>query len=119
VEIRNAIAIFLELCSMINGLELRVGQIIAASIHPKAKKPAYVLTIDFGEYGKKQSSAQITGLYTPEALVGKQVICAMNLGTKIIGGIPSEVLVLGVPDGKGNVILIQPERPAPNGEEVF
>lgn len=110
---------FLHLYPMIQGLELRVGQIKSAKIHSKAKKPAYILTIDFGDNGVKQSSAQITDLYTPEQLVGRQVVCAMNLGTKIIGGVRSEVLVLGVPDEQGRVVLLQPDKQVPNGVEVF
>ncbi len=98
---------------------MRVGRIVEAKPHPKARKPAYILKIDFGEYGIKTSSAQITDLYKPEDLVGRLVICAMNLGSKNIAGVISEVLVLGVPDDKGRVVLLKPDRDVPVGVEVF
>lgn len=98
---------------------MRVGRIVEAKPHPKARKPAYILKIDFGEYGIKTSSAQITDLYKPEDLVGRLVICAMNLGSKNIGGVISEVLVLGVPDEEGRVVLLKPDRDVPLGVEVF
>jgi len=98
---------------------MRVGRIVEAKPHPKARKPAYILKIDFGEYGVKTSSAQITDLYKPEDLVGRLVICAMNLGSKNIGGVISEVLVLGVPDEEGRVVLLKPDRDVPLGVEVF
>ncbi len=98
---------------------MRVGRIIEAKPHPKARKPAYILKIDFGEYGVKTSSAQITDLYKPEDLVGRLVICATNLEPKNIAGVISEVLVLGVPDERGRVVLIKPDREVPLGGEVF
>ena len=104
---------------MVKGLEMRVGRIVEAKINPKARKPAYILKIDFGPYGIKLSSAQITELYKPEELVGRLVICATNLEPKNIAGVVSEVLVLGVPDEEGRVVLIQPDRDVPLGGEVF
>ncbi|MEO0139488.1 MAG: tRNA-binding protein [candidate division WOR-3 bacterium] len=98
---------------------MRVGRIIEAKPHPKTRKPAYILKIDFGEYGVKTSSAQITDLYKPEDLVGRLVICATNLEPKNIAGVISEVLVLGVPDEMGRVVLIKPDRDVPLGGEVF
>jgi export-related chaperone CsaA len=98
---------------------MRVGRIVEAKINPKARKPAYILKIDFGPYGIKLSSAQITELYKPEELVGRLVICATNLEPKNIAGVVSEVLVLGVPDEEGRVVLIQPDRDVPLGGEVF
>lgn len=98
---------------------MRVGKIIEAKPHPKARKPAYILKIDFGDYGVKTSSAQITDLYKPEDLVGRLVICATNLEPKNIAGVISEVLVLGVPDEMGRVVLIKPDREVPLGGEVF
>ena len=98
---------------------MRVGRILEARPHPRARKPAYILKIDFGAHGVKTSSAQLTELYAPEDLVGRLVVCAMNLGTKVIGGVKSEVLVLGVPDEEGRVVLLQPDRDVPVGGEVF
>ncbi len=100
-------------------LELRVGRIQKALSHEKARKPAYKLWIDLGELGVKQSSAQLTELYTPEALVGRLVICATNLGERHIAGFKSEVLVLGVPDEQGRVVLLSVEREVPLGGRVF
>ncbi|WP_027882852.1 tRNA-binding protein [Meiothermus rufus] len=100
-------------------LELRVGRIQKALPHEKARKPAYKLWIDLGELGVKQSSAQLTELYTPEALVGRLVICATNLGERSIAGFKSEVLVLGLPDEQGRVVLLSAEREVPLGGRVF
>ncbi|GAA6756121.1 tRNA-binding protein [Thermus scotoductus] len=100
-------------------LDLRVGRVVKAEPHEKARKPSYRLWIDLGPLGIKRSSAQITELYTPEALVGRLVVCAVNLGTRVIGGFPSEVLVLGVKDEAGRVVLLTPEREVPLGEKVF
>ncbi|MGQ9510623.1 MAG: tRNA-binding protein [Thermaceae bacterium] len=100
-------------------LDLRVGRILKAEPHEKARKPSYKLWIDLGPLGVKTSSAQITELYTPEDLLGRLVICAVNLGTKRVAGFPSEVLVLGVPDEKGRVVLLTPEREVPLGGRVF
>ncbi|MGC8877284.1 tRNA-binding protein [Thermus sp.] len=100
-------------------LDLRVGRVVRAEPHPKAKKPSYKLWIDFGPLGVKQSSAQITDLYRPEDLEGRLVVAAVNLGTRVIGGFPSEVLVLGVPDEAGRVVLLAPEREVPLGGKVF
>jgi tRNA-binding protein len=100
-------------------LELRVGRVVKAEVHEKARKPSYKLWIDLGPLGVKRSSAQITELYTPEGLVGRLVVCAVNLGTRVIGGFPSEVLVLGVKDEEGRVVLLTPEREVPLGEKVF
>lgn len=104
---------------MIKGVEMRVGRVIEARPHPKARKPAYILKIDFGEYGVKTSSAQITDLYTPEDLVGRTVVCVTNLPPKNIAGVVSEVLVLGVPDEEGRVVLLRPDHDVPLGAEVF
>lgn len=100
-------------------LELRVGRVVKAEPHEKARKPSYKLWIDLGPFGVKRSSAQITELYTPEDLVGRLVVCAVNLGTRVIGGFPSEVLVLGAKDEGGRVVLLTPEREVPLGEKVF
>ncbi|RIH87395.1 putative chaperone CsaA [Meiothermus luteus] len=100
-------------------LELRVGRIQKAELHLKARKPSYCLWIDLGPLGVKQSSAQITDLYTPQDLVGRLVICATNLGERNIAGFRSEVLVLGLPDEAGRVVLLSAEREVPLGGRVF
>lgn len=99
-------------------LEIRVGTIIDADDFPKARKPAYKLRIDFGNGKHKQSSAQITTLYTREELKGKQVIAVMNFEPKNIAGFLSECLVLGVYAEDGNVVLLQPERQVANGLRI-
>lgn len=101
-------------------LDLRVGRILEAAPNPKARKPSYVLRVDLGpELGMKTSSAQLTALYRPEELVGRQVVAAVNLGTRNIAGVVSEVLVLGLPDPNGAVVLLQPERAVPLGGRVY
>ncbi|MBI1225618.1 MAG: tRNA-binding protein [Bacteroidetes bacterium] len=99
-------------------IEMRVGTIIAAEDFPKAKKPAYQLTIDFGEFGVKRSSAQITKLYEKADLVGKQVIAVTNFPPKQIANFMSECLVLGVVGDEKEVTLLQPERQVPNGLRI-
>lgn len=101
-----------------SSLELRVGRIVDAQPFPEARRPAYKLTVDFGELGTRRSSAQITH-YPREALPGRQVICAFNLPPKRIAGFKSEVLVMGVDDADGNVILLQPEAEVPLGHRVY
>ena len=99
--------------------EIRVGTIVEALPFPEARKPAIKVAIDFGpEIGRKWSSAQITTYYSPGTLVGRQIIAAMNLGTKRIAGFTSEVLVLGVMESPTDVILLAPERSAPNGARI-
>lgn len=99
--------------------EIRVGTIVEALAFPEARKPSIKVAIDFGaEIGRKWSSAQITTYYQPETLVGRQVIAAMNLGSKRIAGFTSEVLVLGVMESPTVVILLAPDRPAPNGARI-
>ncbi|MCF8244077.1 MAG: tRNA-binding protein [Saprospiraceae bacterium] len=99
-------------------VEMRVGTIIAAEDFPKAKQPAYQLTIDFGEFGVKRSSAQITKLYQKENLVGKQVIAVTNFPPKQIANFMSECLVLGVVGDEKEVTLLQPERQVTNGLRI-
>jgi tRNA-binding protein len=91
---------------------------LSASEFPDAKKPAYKLTIDFGEYGILNSSAQITALYAPAELVGKQVVAVINFPPKQIANAISECLVLGAVQPDGSVVLLQTERPAPNGTRI-
>ena len=99
-------------------LDIRVGTILSAKNFEKARKPAYQLTIDFGsELGIKQSSAQITDHYTPEDLIGKQILAVVNFPPRQIANFMSEVLVLGT-YSKDGVILITPDKPAANGDKL-
>ena len=101
-------------------LDLRVGRVLSAELNPKARKPSYVLRVDLGaELGTRTSSAQLTHLYRPEELQGRLVVAAVNLGTRNIAGVVSEVLVLGLPDAEGRVVLLQPERDVPLGGRVY
>jgi tRNA-binding protein len=100
-------------------LDLRVGLITRAEPNTGARKPSYRLWLDFGELGERTSSAQLTDVYAAKALEGRQVIAAMNLGSRRIAGFVSEVLVLGVPNEAGQVVLLQPERPVPLGGRVY
>ena len=97
-------------------VEIRVGTILKASEFPEARKPAYQLEIDFGPYGIKQSSAQITANYTLEELVGKQVMAVVNFPPKQIAKFMSECLVLGVKDERGEIVLVSPDSSIDNGE---
>ncbi len=96
-------------------VEIRVGTIIDIADSPKAKKPAYRLRIDFGEFGVKKSSAQITGLYSKEELLDKQVVAVTNFPPRQVADFMSEVLVLGVVLEGGSVVLLEPERKVPDG----
>ena len=101
-------------------VDIRAGTITAAEPYPEARKPAIKLTVDFGpEIGTKRSSAQIVRHYDPAALVGRQVLAVVNFPPKRIGKFVSECLVLGLPDGEGEVVLVQPERPVPDGGRLF
>ena len=104
-------------------LDLRVGRIVRCREHEQARKPAYKLWLDFGGgpegLGEKQSSARLMDLYSPEELTGRLGIAAVNLGSRRIGGFESEVLILGVPDAAGRVVLLEPERDAPLGAKVY
>jgi tRNA-binding protein len=96
-------------------VEVRTGTIIDAQPFPKAKKPAYQLTIDFGPIGIKKSSAQITVHYTLDALIGRQIIAVVNFPPRQIANFFSECLVLGVSDANGDVVLLKPDHPVDNG----
>ena len=99
-------------------VEMRAGTVLECKINKKARKPAYALTIDFGEFGIKKSSAQITDLYKPEDLIGKQVICCTNLTPIHIGDITSEVRILGTESEQG-VVLLRPTEKVKDGDKVF
>lgn len=101
-------------------VDIRVGEILTVEEFPEARKPAYKLTIDFGqEIGLKKSSAQITKHYTKEELVGKQVMGVINFSPKQIGPFISETLTLGIGDENGDVVLIAPTTKVPNGGKMF
>jgi tRNA-binding protein len=99
-------------------IEMRIGTIISAEIFTEAKNPSYKMVIDFGEYGTRKSSAQITKLYQTEELIGKQVIAVINFPPKQIANIMSECLVLGGIGNNNEVALIQPDRTLPNGIRI-
>ena len=98
--------------------DMRTGTILEAVVFENARKPAYQLTIDFGSLGIKRSSAQITDHYTPESLIGQQVIAVVNFPPKQIANFFSECLVLGSVDADGKVVLLQPERKMDNGLRI-
>jgi tRNA-binding protein len=100
-------------------LDLRVGRIVRAEPNERAHKPSYKLWVDFGPLGEKTSSAQLRALYREADLVGRLVIAAVNLGTRNIAGFPSEVLVLGVPSDKADVVLLGVDREVPLGGRVY
>lgn len=101
-------------------VDIRVGTIVAVEDFPEARKPAYKLTVDFGEnIGLKKSSAQITKHYERDHLVGTQVIAVVNFPPKQIGPFVSEVLTLGLPDENGSVVLLGPTQAVPNGGKLF
>jgi tRNA-binding protein len=99
--------------------EVHVGRVVKAEEFPAARKPAYRLLIDFGPLGEKRSSAQITARYTPDELVGRLVVAVTNFPPRQIATFMSEVLVLGVPDDDGEVILLRPDADVTPGTRVF
>ncbi len=100
-------------------IDVRVGTVIGCKPFERARKPALQLMIDFGtDLGIKKSSAQIAHHYTPEQLVGTQLIAVVNLPPKQIAHFTSEVLVLGVSDSEGYIVLLRPEQPVPNGQRM-
>ena len=101
-------------------VDVRVGTITRVEPFPEARKPAYKLYVDFGpEIGERKSSAQVTRHYIAEELVGRQVAAVVNFPPKQIGPFRSEILVLGFPDADGEVVMIEPNRPVPNGGKLF
>lgn len=99
-------------------IDIRVGTVLTAEVFEKARNPAYVLQIDFGELGVLKSSAQITKLYRAEELIGKQVTAVVNFPKKQIANVMSECLVLGVVGKKDEVVVLQPERQVENGYKI-
>lgn len=100
-------------------LDIRCGTIVDVSPFPEARKPAFKLVIDFGpDIGQKTSSAQITSLYAPRTLIGRQVIAVVNFPPRQIGPFISEVLTLGVSDAAGAIVLVAPDQPAPDGSRL-
>ncbi|MDG2298377.1 MAG: tRNA-binding protein [Planktomarina sp.] len=101
-------------------VDIRMGVVTRAEPFPEARKPAIKLWIDFGgNLGEKKSSAQLTAHYTPAALIGKKILAVVNFPPRQIGKVMSEVLVLGVPDSDGEVVLIGPDTDVPVGGRVF
>lgn len=99
-------------------VELRVGTVISAAPNAKATKPAYVLQVDLGELGIRTSSAQLTAHYRADELVGRQVLCVCNFAPKRVAGVRSDVLVTGVYDSDGMVVLASFDKPLPNGARL-
>ena len=99
-------------------VDIRVGTITEAKVFEKARKPAYQLKVDFGELGIKKSSAQITELYEPNELVGKQVLAVVNFPKKQIANFMSECLVMGVVGNEDGVVLIEPNKAVKNGSRI-
>lgn len=99
-------------------VDIRVGTVLKITEFPQAKKPAFQLSIDFGPLGIKQSSAQITHHYQPDALIGRQIIAVVNFPPKQIANFFSECLVLGVYDENNQVILIRPDKAVINGQKI-
>ena len=101
-------------------VDVRVGRIVDVQPFPRARKPAYQLRVDFGpEIGERRSSAQMTQRYSHESLLGRQVLAVVNFPPRQVANFSSEVLVLGVPDADGNVVLVQPEAEVPLGGRLF
>ncbi len=100
-------------------VDIRVGRVVRAEPFPEARKPAIKLWVDFGEeIGERKSSAQLTAHYTPESLVGRQVMAVVNFPPRQIGPVRSEILVLGVSDAEGGIVLLAPDQEVPEGARM-
>jgi len=102
-----------------SSVDIRAGRITRVEVNAGAIKPSYKIWIDFGVLGELATSAQYTALYQAEALRGKTVVCAVNLGARRIGGFKSEVLMLGAEEGPGKTVFLTTERDVPPGSKVF
>ncbi len=101
-------------------VDIRIGTVVEAEPSPKARQPAYKVWVDFGtEIGVRKTSAQATAHYALDDLIGRQVAAVVNLPPKQIGSFMSEILILGFPDGEGEVVLIGPERRVPDGGRLY
>jgi len=101
-------------------VDIRIGTVRRVALNEAARKPSYVLEVDFGpEVGIKKSSAQLTELYTPEQLLGRQVAAVVNFPPKQVAKVLSECLVLGFPDAEGRVVLVGVDRPVPDGGRLY
>jgi tRNA-binding protein len=101
-------------------VDIRVGKVVEAEPFPEARKPSIKLVVDFGaEVGTRRTSAQLTAHYDPQMLVGKQIVAVVNFPPKRIAGFKSEVLVLGVPDEDGEVVLLSPDHDVPSGGRMY
>ncbi|MCC7436885.1 MAG: tRNA-binding protein [Armatimonadetes bacterium] len=97
--------------------DLRVGTVIECQLNPRARKPSFKLTIDFGPLGQRTSSAQLVALYSPETLISRQIVAVVNFPPRNVAGVESQCLVLGIETPEG-VVLLDIERPVPNGNRV-
>ena len=100
-------------------IEIRTGTIVSAEPFPEARKPAVKMVIDFGDFGSRKSSAQITDHYQPEELVGKQVVAVVNFPPRQVANFMSECLVLGAVNASGQVVLLHPDMPVENGLRIL
>ncbi|MEQ1823467.1 MAG: tRNA-binding protein [Fimbriimonadaceae bacterium] len=101
-------------------VDIRVGRIVEAAVFERARKPSFKVCVDFGpEIGTKWSSTGVRGLYTAEELIGRQVLAVINFEPRNIAGFMSEVLVLGLPDAEGRVVLVSPDQEVPVGGRLF
>lgn len=108
-----------DIYAAFESIEMRIGLVLEAELNPKARTPSYKMLIDFGDLGTRTCSGQYPANYKPEELLGRQVVCAMNLGARRIAGFESQVLMLGAPDSEGRAAFLTTERNVPLGAKVF